>query len=264
MIIDAHAHIYPDKISQQAADYIAEFYKIPVQANGRVDMLLAAGERAGIDRFVVHSAAQAPRQVQSINNFIAAECQQHPNFIGLGTLHKDMEDPKAEIERVLALGLHGIKLHPDMQLFDMDDPGMDNIYAMLQEKHLPVLMHCGDYRYNYSHPRRLANLLDKFPGLTVVAAHFGGWSVFDLAVEHLEQRHCYLDVSSSIPYLGNRRTKELIDIYGPGRILFGSDFPMWDPEASLRRIMELDLSDTARQQILCDNALKVFGSAVPI
>ena len=106
-----------------------------------------AGKQAGIDRFVVHSVAVTPKQVQSINNFIAEECAAHREFFGFGTLHADMEDPRSEIERIEALGLRGIKIHPDTQRFNMDDPKMMAIYEMLEGR-LPVLIHCGDYRYD--------------------------------------------------------------------------------------------------------------------
>lgn len=70
-----------------------------------------------------------------------------------------------------------------------------------------MIIHCGDYRYDFSHPRRMKHILRAFPELIVDAAHFGGWSVFDLAVELLEHERCSMDVSSSIALLGLRRIK---------------------------------------------------------
>jgi len=128
---------------------------------------------------------------------------------------------------------------------------------MLQGR-LPVLMHCGDYRTEYSHPRRMARVLELFPRLTVIAAHFGGWSVFDLALEYFKDRRCYMDVSSAIPYLGHKRAVELIRIYGAERFLFGSDYPMWDPGDCLKEFLELDLTDAERERILCGTAKEIL------
>ena len=61
------------------------------------------------------------------------------------------------------------------------------------------------------------------------AAHFGGWSVFDYALEYLEDENCYVDTSSALEFLGPRRTVELARAYGIERVMFGSDFPMWSP-----------------------------------
>jgi predicted TIM-barrel fold metal-dependent hydrolase len=268
MVIDFHSHIYPDKIAARAVENICAFYTIPMVCDGTVNGLLSftnayAKPQAGpaadsIDRFVVFSAAAAPGQVVSINNFIARTVQEHPELTGFGTLHPDFEDPAAEIERLMGLGLKGLKFHPDMQLFNIDDERMMKIYA-LAEGRLPIVFHTGDYRYEYSHPKRLARVLDAFPHLVAVAAHFGGWSLFDLALEYLKDRFCYFDVSSSIPFLGNKRAAELIRIYGAERFLFGSDYPMWDPRRCLRDFRELDLSIEEQELILHKNAERIIG-----
>lgn len=259
-IIDFHAHIYPDKIALKAAESIGRFYSIPMGHSGTVDSLIESGKRAGIGRFVVQSVATSPKQVHSINDFISESVQAHPRqLVGLGTLHPGMEDPKSEIERIQALGLHGVKIHPDVQQFLLDDERMMSIYATLAEKKLPMLIHCGDYRYPYSHPERLARVLDRFPGLTVVAAHFGGWSLWDLAMEYLLSRRCYLDTSSSLAFLGSVRGREIVRAYGAERLVFGVDFPMWDHDEELERFMALGLSEEENQRILHDNALKILG-----
>lgn len=258
-ILDFHAHIYPDNLAEKAVHSVSEFYGMDVNRGATPEVLLELGKQAGISRFVVHSVAVTPKQVGSINRFIAQQCAAHPEFIGFGTLHADMEHPEEEIERVIQLGLKGIKLHPDTQRFDLDCPKMMRIYEMLEGR-LPVLIHCGDYRYDYSHPRRLATVLDQFPKLTVIGAHFGGWSVFDLAVEYLENRDCYLDLSSSIPFLGLRRATELIHLYGAHRILFGTDFPMWNPKESVEQVYQLGLTQAELEQVFFGNGKKILGT----
>lgn len=258
MIIDSHAHIYPEKIAQKAVESVGAFYTISTKCGGTADELLSRGKKAGIDRFVVHSAAQSPQQVKSINDFISNTCKENPEFIGFGTLHIDMEHPEDEIDRMECLGIKGVKMHPDIQQFDIDDIRMHKIYSILENR-LPILMHCGDYRYSYSHPKRLRAILEQFPNLTVIAAHFGGWSIFDLAVEYLKDTNCFLDISSSVMFLGNKRSEELISIYGSERILFGSDYPMWDPAEELERFYRLNISSGNKELILNQNILRVLG-----
>jgi predicted TIM-barrel fold metal-dependent hydrolase len=225
--------------------------------DGTVEGLVQKGLSGGIDKFVVFSAAASPLQVVSINNYIASVCKeregQRPHFIGFGTLHRDFPDPAAEIERLMSLGLKGIKIHPDMQKVNIDDDKMMDIYA-LAEGRLPIIFHTGDYRYTYSHPSRLARVLDAFPKLVAVAAHFGGWSLFDLALEYFQDRFCYFDISSAIPFLGLKRSRELISIYGARRFLFGSDYPMWDPAAEVEQFARLNLSAADRDLIAFKNA----------
>lgn len=260
MVIDFHSHIYPEKIADRAIASTGAFYSIPMKGRGTPEDLL--GRAGPVDRFVVFSAAAVPAQVESVNNYIAMVCGPTGagagRFTGFGTLHPGTKNPGEEIERMQSLGLRGVKFHPDMQKFNIDDSRMMKVYALLEGK-LPVIFHTGDYRYSSSHPERLAAVLDAFPRLTVIAAHFGGWSLFDLALEYFAARSCYLDISSSLPYLGRRRAEELIRRYGAGRILFGSDYPIWDPRECLKDFLELRLSSAEQEQILSLTAREILG-----
>ena len=171
--IDFHTHIYPDHIAEKATQSVCEFYDLHSGLIGTSESLREEGRKAGIKKFVILPVAINPGHIRHINNFTASEVTAHKEFIGFGTLHAAMEDPLSEIGRIEKLGLKGIKLHPDTQRFPIDDIRMDPVYDALQGR-LPVLIHCGDPRYDYSHPRRLRRVLERFPKLTVIAAHLGG------------------------------------------------------------------------------------------
>lgn len=258
-IINFHAHIYPDNIAPRAASSIGDEYGIEMDYNGTLDSLIEDGRQSGIAKFVVQCVSVKPKNVKSINSFIAKKCAENPNVLyGFGTLHPDMDNPEEEIERCISLGLYGIKLHPDSQQFFMDSDKAFRIYEILEGR-LPVLMHCGDYRYQYSRPERLARVLDTFPKLDIIAAHFGGWSLWDLALEYLENRRCYLDTSSSMMYLGLRRSKELIREYGADRLLFGTDYPMWNAADDIKMLKEMELSQEEYALIFHKNAKRILN-----
>ncbi|MBQ3106015.1 MAG: amidohydrolase family protein [Eggerthellaceae bacterium] len=257
-VIDVHAHVYPDKIAERASQSVGDFYNVPMAKPGSVQAYLEAVENSPITHSVIHSVAVKPSNVESINDFIASTCQANPRFIGFATLHQDYENPEAEIGRAISLGLKGIKLHPDTQGVNMDDPRLMRIYEIVEGR-LPIIFHCGDYRYDFSHPRRLKNILHTFPKLVVDAAHFGGWSVFDLALEYLEDENCFLDMSSSMSFLGPRRTKELCEAYGSHRILFGSDFPMWNPASEYELFTALDFTQDQLADMLHRSAERFLG-----
>ncbi|MDR3052460.1 MAG: amidohydrolase family protein [Coriobacteriales bacterium] len=261
-IVDAHCHIYPEKIAERAVQSVGDFYALRMGGgDGSAQNLLSVTERSDISNFIVYSVALKAGTVASINDFIAEQATLHPEFIGFATMHPDFEDIKGEVERCIALGLKGFKLHPDSQTVDLDDPRLMPLYEAIEGR-LPIVIHMGDYRYDHSHPRRLKELLHAFPHLVVNAAHFGGWSVFDLALEYLEDERCFLDVSSSIPFLGDRRARELIEIYGYNRILFGSDYPMWDPADELAHFRSLGFSAAANEQMLLRNAERFIGEKI--
>ena len=144
-VIDAHAHIYPDKIAPKAMEAVGDFYNVGMFGDGTADGLLAAKDRAPITHFIVHSVATTAHAVTAINDFIAKQCQAHPEFIGFAAMQQDFEDPAAELQRAVELGLRGVKLHPDTQKVDMDDPRLMEVYAICEQLGLPVVIHTGDY-----------------------------------------------------------------------------------------------------------------------
>jgi predicted TIM-barrel fold metal-dependent hydrolase len=259
-IIDSHCHVYPDKIAQKASDATATFYELPPSLDGRISTLLEHGERAGIEHFIVQSVATTPKQVSSINNFIAqAVAESGGRFTGLGTLHPDSEDMKADVDEIIALGLKGVKLHPDIQKVKLDDPRMHKMYELCEGR-LPMLLHTGDCRYDNSNPNRLIPILEKYPSLTVIGAHFGGWSIWEEATKQLyTYKNFLVDCSSSLYAISKEKAKELILAYGTDRVLFGTDYPLWTPEEEIERFMSLDLTDEQREDILYNNTSKLFN-----
>ena len=259
-IIDSHCHIYPDRIAQKASASTGEFYKMPSRLDGKISTLLERGENAGIEHFVVQSVATTPHQVSSINKFIAdAVTNSNGKFTGLGTLHPDSSDIEADIEEIISLGLKGVKLHPDIQQFKIDDYRMLRIYELCEGR-LPILMHTGDSRFDYSNPNRMKPILEIYKNLTVIGAHFGGWSVWDEATESLSKfENFYVDCSSSLYALTCDKAKELISAYGTKRVLFGTDYPMWEPAGEIERFMQLKLTEQEREDILYNNTAGLLG-----
>ncbi len=262
-IIDAHCHIYPDPISRKAVKAVDDFYDhLPTDHyDGTVHTLLSAGKACGVDHFVVHSVATKPEQVHTINQFIAQSMvDSNGAFIGLGTMHPASSQLREDFESILSLGLHGVKLHPDIQHFAADDDRAMQIYAMCESVHLPVLVHTGDHRYDYSNPERIVRILQAFPHLTFVGAHFGGWSVWDEAEKVLSPYpNIYVDCSSSFFWLKPEKAKDLIHAYGADRVMFGTDYPLWPIQNEIDALYRLGLSEEEYEMIFSLNAAKLYG-----
>lgn len=251
-IIDTHAHIYPDAIALRAAQSTGDFYHIPMCLDGTLSQLMAHGNQAGISRFLVHSVAVTPSRVHSVNDYLMRVSAEHPDaLIGFGTLHPGYEDVPGELERIKAGGLRGVKLHPDIQAFLLDDESAITMFAAMAQMGLPALVHTGDHRYPYSRPERMARVLDRVPDLKVICAHLGGWSVWTEAWRTLAGRpNVWVDTSSSLYALKPDEAAEIIRHYGAERVFFGTDYPMWKPEDEVARFMALPLSDEERERIL--------------
>ena len=257
-IIDIHTHVYPQKVASAAVESIKEFYCLEgTDMDGTASTLIRRGNAAGVTRFVLLPVANRANQVQSINNFIASQVQEHDCFIGLGAVHAEMEDMASEIDRIAELGLRGIKIHPDFQKFPIDDPRLFPVYEAVRGK-MPVLFHMGDPRYDYSHPARLRRILDLFPGLETIAAHFGGHTMYETACENLKDTDCVFDISSTLMFLPNKEAERYVSIYGAERLAFGTDYPLWDPVTEVERFLSLDLTMKQKEQIAHKTAERIF------
>lgn len=259
-ILDAHCHIYPDKIADKAVKGVETFYNLPIELDGTVSGLLNVGDKYGITNFLVNSVSTTPHQVKSINEFIAAQVAAHPDrLVGFGTLHPDSETPEEDMEHLLELGLKGVKLHPDFQKFSMESEKSVRLCRMFAGK-LPLLVHTGDYRYSYSNPDNLLKFFEQIPDITVIGAHFGGWSVLDEAAGKLAGiPNLFVDCSSSFYYMDKAKAVKMIETFGVDKVLFGSDYPMWNPGKEMEFVKSLGLSLEEERKILWGNGSRLLG-----
>ena len=246
--IDMHTHVYPNVIAAKAAQNIRDYYHLGDDMDGTVSMLLERGSKAGISQYLILPVAVKPEHVHTINCFTRDQVQSEPSFIGFGTVHAGMENILEEVQRIEEMGLKGIKIHPDCQRFDIDDPRLFPMYESIQGR-LPVMMHLGDENFDHSHPARLRKVLDNFPKLEVCAAHFGGHTMYDTAMEYLSDTNCILDISSTLMFLDKKTAEGYVNHYGAERLAFGTDYPVWDPVREMDLFLALDLTDDQKEQI---------------
>lgn len=258
-IIDFHTHIYPRQIAEKASRSIGCYYGLEKYQIGTVERLLESGRPAGVTRFVMLQVAIKPEQVRHINDFALHVTQAYPGvFYAFGAIHPEMDDPFGEMDRLRASGFKGIKIHPDMQRICIDDPRMYPLYEDMQASGFPILFHCGDKTRDYSHPTRLHRVLKMFPHLRCIAAHLGGWSMFDEAYACLKDTDCMVDSCSCSKYMSREEMTRHIRDYGAERVLFGSDFPMWRHDEEVHVIESLPLTDDEKEKIFFANAWQLL------
>ena len=261
-IIDIHSHVFPPKIVDRAVESISRFYDLTMNKDGSLQTLMSENEKAGIACSVVFTTATSVSQVSSIHTFIhKMQTASGGHLVGFGTLHPGMTpgEIEAEVENIIALGLRGIKLHPDFQKIPADSKAVFSMARAAAGK-LPILIHAGDYRHSFSHPEQIRKLALAFPDLTVIAAHFGGWSEWHKAPEALAGLpNVYVDTSSSLDFISPEKATELVHRYGADHVLFGTDYPMWGAVEELSRFAKLTLTRQEQRQILYTNAAALLS-----
>lgn len=256
-IIDFHAHIFPEAVAERAVQNIGTHYGIDMHGKGRLDELDASADATGVSRIVLLSTAIKPSQVTSVNSWLAGF--QNERYVAFGALHPLSGDPEGDFDRLLSLGLHGVKLHPEFQVFDIDDPNMERLYRCIGGT-VPILMHVGDPRYDHSAPVRLRRMLDKYPDLRIIAAHLGGYERWEEARETLIGLPIWLDTSSALWAMSPEEAVDLIRSHGVERVIFGTDYPVNDHARELVLFNRLALTAEERQAILYDNGARLLAS----
>ncbi len=248
-IIDIHTHVYPHPVAQKAAHNIEDFYELDgAGMNGTVEMLRSRGAEAGISQFVILPVAVLPDRTRHINDFILEQAKAYDDFICFGTIHAEQEDVAGEAQYILDKGLRGIKMHPDFQHFTIDDPRLFPAYEAIAGR-IPVIIHMGDARYDYSQPARLRHILELFPKLDVIGSHFGGYKMYEEAYNQLKDKSCIFDISSSLMFMDEGVAEDYINRYGAERMAYGTDYPLWDPVKEVQRFLQLKLTDEQLEQI---------------
>lgn len=260
-IIDIHAHIFPEKIAARAVDSIGSFYQLDLSGDGTAASLIQADNRAGISRSLVFSTATVKSQVEPINSFLSSRQSENKKLTAFGTLHPAQS--AIEINETLAsfekLELKGIKLHPDFQQIEANSDFVLELASQAGGRY-PILIHAGDWRYDFSGPDRIADLAIKRPDCTIIAAHFGGWSQWQDALAVLSGLdNLYVDTSSTMAFVAPEQIVSLIRGFGSKHVLFGSDFPMWQPYEELIRLTSLPLTMAELADIVCYNACSLLS-----
>ncbi|WP_291441309.1 amidohydrolase family protein [Desulfovibrio sp.] len=269
MHIDIHTHAFHPKIAHKAVEHLNGHYDVACAGNGTITNLLENERKAGIDMCVVLCAATAPAQVIPANNYAISLQRAYPdNVIAFGTVHPGYAQWEAELDRIEAAGIRGIKLHPDFQGFWLSDPRLLPIFEAAQGRFI-FEMHIGDKispEKNPSCPYKLAAILDAFPRLQVIAAHFGGYRMWAHALKAFagkERPNLWFDSSSTTPFATPMLIKNLLAAYPADRILFGTDWPLYDPLDEKRRLQKKgNLSDSMLERLM-SNATAIPGLLPP-
>lgn len=261
MRYDVHTHAFHPKIAHKVLEQLSDHYGITPVGDGTVEDLAKRTADAGLDRFVVHTAATAPDQVIPANNWAIDLAGRFEAAVPFGSVHPGFADWEAQMDRLEAHGIRGIKLHPEFQQFWLDDPALGPIFEAARGR-FTLMVHVGDRprpQDNPSCPYKLKRVLDDFPGLTVIAAHMGGYLHWKYALDGLIGSDAYIDTSSTLPYIDDATLAEIIRRHPRERILFGSDYPLFDPGTEAERIKTRLGFSEAEVDELMTNSHRLFG-----
>ncbi|SDH00223.1 hypothetical protein SAMN05421505_11072 [Sinosporangium album] len=239
------------------------------------DELLAEMDAAGVSHAVLHAEYEHGDYADALNEEVAEQVTLRPDrFSGFGTVTLEpMNIMRAvrQIERVAALGLHGINVQPSFFGHAIDDRQMYPIYAKATELGLAIAVHTG-VNYSRRHPIeperpvRLDQVACDFPEATLIACH-GAWPWVPEIVS-VARRHPnvlidfgglapkYLDVPGS----GWEMMLRFMDRVLRDQVLFATDWPVFPHRRALDEWRGLGLRAETLEALFCGNAQRLLSA----
>lgn len=274
MIIDIHAHTFPDKLAPRVIPQLEKLSLTTAYTDGTVGGLQKSMAEASVDISVIQPVATSAAQVISCNDFAYELNCTHDNLISFGAMHPDFSDYKAELLRMKNLGLKGVKLHPNYQNCYFDDIRYKRIVDAATALDLIILIHAGiDIGLpepTYATPQRIKSVVSEVKPEKLILAHMGSWCMWDEVLEVLAGSNVYLDTAFALDKINYSATTaadkqiyktmsdeqfmKFVAAFGADRILFGTDSPWCGQLEFVNHIQNLPLSAVEKAQILGENA----------
>lgn len=267
MLIDFHTHIFPDKIAKSTLDVLKagvlkqEKVHSISYFDGTKTGLIDAMSKNGVDISVTLPIATKPTQTESINSF--ANNVTDTNIISFASLHPANDNIDKILGDIKKAGFCGIKLHPEFQGFFVDSPECIKILKKAEKLGLYTVFHAGaDIGLPppvHSTPKHFKNALEYVSGKYIIAAHLGGWRMWDDVEEYLVGTNMYFDTAFIKDYISPEQALRIIKNHGSKKILFGSDNPWENPKDTLTYLKSLELTQDELDNITHKNALKILN-----
>ena len=241
---------------------LAEKAHIPAHHDGTFAGLAAYEQAGGVAGFLLLPIATKASSVRSINEWVAGKTG--GNVVAFGALHPDCEDVAGEVAYIQALGLKGIKLHPEYQAFDVDEERIMPLYETVFGQGLPICFHAGA-DLGFPPPlrgdaQRIAKVSQRFPEGKIIAAHMGGLYQYETVCECLAgRRNVWMDTSFATERMQAEEITHLVRLHGADRFLFGTDAPWARLEAAQDAVIGAGLTETELRMVFWDNAAKLLG-----
>ncbi len=270
MLIDVHTHIFPDTLAERAISSIKQgVYKkngveVPSYTNGTFDDLLDSMNKNGVDISIVLPVATSVKQFESINKF--AYTVRNNRIISFAGIHPMQENWEEALEKIKEMGFLGIKLHPEFQSCDIDGKECLRLLQKAEKLGLYTIIHAGeDYGVDdeiHATPKKIKNALEYISGDFLIAAHLGGWRLWDDVEKYLVGQNLFFDTAMVSKFIDIQQYKRIVLNHGSEKILFGSDSP-WEAQSDTYSCLKsLNLPQADFENITYKNALRIFGDSI--
>ncbi|MBI9083098.1 MAG: amidohydrolase [Desulfobacterales bacterium] len=278
MVIDFHVHTFPREIRENREKFLPgepAFALLYESHNAKLvsaDEIVATMDEQGVDKSVVFGFPwRNPDTVKLNNDHVLEAVTRFPDrLMGFCCLDPFIPFAVKEVERCLDAGLCGVgelafyRSGIDADCLDALDP----IMAICLERHLPVMIHTNEpvgHVYPGKTPNTLAQIyamVRRFAENKLVLAHWGG-GIFLYSLLKKEVRESLANVwydTAASPFLYDPKIyRQALELAGPDKVLFGTDFPLLKPARYFKEMDTAGLSESEKAAVCGGNALALIN-----
>ncbi len=276
MIVDAHTHIFPSSVRDERDRYLErdatfrELYSSPKAQIATAEELLVSMDEAGIDVSVACGFAWSDGELCREHNahLLDAAARSGGRIVPFCTVRPSGDTFRDDVRGWAALGAHGLgELRPLNQGYGLVDSDEADLLAWAADAYdLPLMFHASE---PVGHPyagkaglpvEQLYRFIADFPGVTVIAAHWGGGLPFYALMPEVREAlaQTYFDTAATGLLYTPDIYATVSRLVGPDRILFGSDYPLVSQERTLREVRDAPIGEDARRLVLGENARRLL------
>jgi predicted TIM-barrel fold metal-dependent hydrolase len=234
------------------------------------EQMLDEYARCDVEKLVLFAwdAETTSHMPRVTNEFVAKVADQYPErIIGFASVDPHKKSAVKDFEYAIReLSLVGLKLHPQVQAFEPNDPAYYPLYSKCVELGVPVTFHTGStywgagleggggIKLRFSDPMLLDDVAADFPDMKLIMAHPGWpWQDEQLAIA-THKNNVYIDLSGWSPKYFQPLLITYMTKMIPQKFLFGTDYPMLSPQRWLLDFEGLGLSSEIKSMVLRENA----------
>lgn len=230
-------------------------------------------DKAGIERSLLIAVRAGDLRIKGSfevpYEWVRDICKQHPDrFSGLAGIDttRGMQGLKDLERAVNDFGFVGAHWYPHWFAMPPDAPQIYPTYAKCCELDIPIMMQVG-HNLVYNRDRRLPSvakpiLLDQvaidFPELVVIGIHIGVPWTDEMISMCWKHENVYTAGDAYAPKHWPKSYVHYANSYGRSKVLFGTDWPVIDPERAVKEVDELGFKPEAKAMLMRDNALRIF------
>ena len=277
--IDIVCNLYTPQTVAEGRTGLDESFKAQVRmpeelrAGVSLEDYLARMDRAGVERSLLIAVRAGDLRVDESfevpYEYVADACSQYPDrFSGLAGVDptRGMQGLRDLEVAVKEYGFVGAHWYPHWFAMPPNAAQIYPYYAKCCELDIPIMMQVGQ-NLIYSRSRRLPSvakpiLLDQvaidFPELKLIGIHVGTPWVDEMIAMCWKHENVFTAGDAYAPRYWPPQYVHYLNSYGSHKVLWGTDWPVLDPERSVAEVEALQLKPGSKQKLMRDNALRVF------